>query len=166
MVFAALTSAWSRGPNSMEQRIAWLWRLTGIRATDMSARCRVDGHHLMGVAIVAPGGQSTLASRKAGWQAREPPVRMAYHEGRMARLYPLRDLSGSIAISALRTLHSQCLRRSDAVRLMGYARLRAPNDSGCDTLTVSHGRSRFPPQAARSRLTRRRMRPRAVAMND
>jgi hypothetical protein len=45
----------------------------------------------MGVAIAAPGGNPHWQSKVA---ARKQPVRMAYHEGRMARLCPLRGPVG------------------------------------------------------------------------
>jgi hypothetical protein len=134
MVFAALSSAWSRGPHS-EDRVAFAahWQ-QGHRATGRSARCRIDGHDLMGVAIVARGGAPHWRASKQGGNARKPLVRMAYQEGRMARLCPVR---GPIGIDRNQRVADLALSSSEIERRW-WALSDCAHQITVDTLILSH----------------------------
>jgi hypothetical protein len=94
--FSARTSAWSRCPHSMQQKIAWHSRVTGINDTARRAGLRgVAGHHH--AVPINTGGF------KAGWQCRQAARwrRIAYDRGCLARLPSATlKLKSSMAVSS------------------------------------------------------------------
>jgi hypothetical protein len=104
MVFAARTSAWSRCPHSMQQKIAWPSRLTRINDTARRAGLRgvaSTGHHDVGGASWRAPPINT-GGFKAGWQCRQAAGwTIACDSGRLARLPSATlKLKSSMAVSS------------------------------------------------------------------